>query len=221
MNIRALEHPYSHVRLICTSPIELTHRITAVSKERETVSFVEAMRPGELFFDIGANTGAYSLIAASRGIEVVAFEPHGPTFARLKENIHLNDLNVTPFRFALSDHDGEAGLEASSDLPGSASHAMRLGEEFLCWRLDSFIEAWSTYQPTWIKIDTDGHEVEVLTGAKETLRHVRGVQVEVSDDFPGQAQAICDLLQDAGLLFTAAHRHGKSPISNWQFLRPA
>lgn len=62
--------------------------------EVEEMGFVlHALRPGELFVDVGANIGSYTVLAAGAvGADVVAVEPVPTTFAVLRRNVCLNDL---------------------------------------------------------------------------------------------------------------------------------
>ena len=66
----------------------------------------------QTFFDVGANIGVYSLIAAaqSRASRVFAFEPHPYTFSLLEDNVRLNRLQnqISGYQRALSDQDGTA-----------------------------------------------------------------------------------------------------------------
>ena len=77
------------------------------------------LRPGDIFVDVGANIGLFTLIAAKlvgkRG-HVYAFEPSSRIHQRLIDNIKLNNLtNVSCYQLALSDRDGEAILYVPLD----------------------------------------------------------------------------------------------------------
>jgi hypothetical protein len=61
--------------------------------ESEDMAFVlHLLRPGDVFYDVGANVGSYTLLAATAGARVHAFEPSPPTAARLRRNVALNAL---------------------------------------------------------------------------------------------------------------------------------
>ena len=84
--------------------------------EPETRSFLDAfLRPGDVFLDVGANVGLYTIAAArivGNAGRVHAFEPCSQTFSRLEENVLLNGFgNVSCHRLALSDSNAEAQLE--------------------------------------------------------------------------------------------------------------
>lgn len=222
--IAELEAPYDRIKMVCTSPVEREKRITAVSKEKETVAWIESLPTvGTYLCDVGANCGAYSLIAASRGIPVTAFEPHGPTFDHLLTNIHLNHLGdkIHAHMLALGAADGRTGMRYSSDDPGAALHELVAGDTHEVYRLDSLIRMGFMPCPTVIKLDVDGGEVGVLRGAEETLKVIQAIQIEVDDESPDDAALIFALLHAAGLYESIDTRHGQTSIRNVLFTREA
>lgn len=83
-------------------------------RDREELeALTEVVRNGATFIDIGANTGYYSLTAASAGADrILAIEPYPPTFQRLTFNIQANGFGdiIHAEQTALGDHAGEATL---------------------------------------------------------------------------------------------------------------
>ena len=151
---------------------------------------------GDVFLDIGANIGVYSLLAAKRVGStgaVHAFEPHGKTYERLKQNIAESGCrNVVCYNLALSDAEGTACLNASLegfDAWNSLSQPTRgsafLAESVRTLTLDGFCSkhGLSVEAITMIKIDVEGWESHVLTGAERLLLQARApvLQVEFSD----------------------------------------
>ena len=63
-------------------------------REFEDMAFlIDLLRPGDLFMDIGANVGTYTVLAAGHcGARAVAVEPLPATFARLCRNVRRNDI---------------------------------------------------------------------------------------------------------------------------------
>lgn len=174
------------------------HRLTACKKEPRTVLWLEAQK-GRVFYDIGANVGAYSLIAASRGFGVYAFEPSFSTFAVLNENIFLNHRNekITAFCVALGDETKIIDLGYRSLLAGDSGHTFALDKKKLthkiqAYRLDDFIMQWKLSSPQCIKIDVDGYEYEVLKGMEHTLLRpeLSSLLVEVFDDNKKRVDAL-------------------------------
>lgn len=121
------------------------------------------------FFDVGANIGAYTLVASeSPDARVVAIEPHPATFSSLEQNVQRNGRrNVSCLNVALSNSDGDLTL---ADLPEPAlnrvlddastnlKHVRVPGRRFdrLCHELHLY--------PDYVKIDVEGHERRVLEG---------------------------------------------------------
>ena len=144
-------------------------------------------RPGDVFLDVGANVGWYTLhVAQMVGPEglVLAVEPSPDSFAVLKENIKLNHLsNVTALNFAAWDRDGELDLIlaetctghtvkrawANSAKPWSRFSERRVTVRVPARRLDDVLKEQNVTQVDWVKIDVEGAEVEVLRGLRKTL----------------------------------------------------
>ena len=80
--------------------------------------FVRGIRPGEVVYDVGANAGYYTLLAASatgREGRVVSFEPLPANLKFLRQHIALNGLKqVEVFEAAVSDHAGETFFEVAA-----------------------------------------------------------------------------------------------------------
>lgn len=120
------------------------------------------------FVDVGANIGAYTLIASEvSGTRVVSFEPHPGTFGMLEKNVRLNGRsNVVCLNLALSRQDGELCF---TDKPGSSVNRVEPGinsETKLrvpCRRLGAVCRELKLV-PDIVKIDVEGHETAVLEG---------------------------------------------------------
>src|SRR4051794_37732121 len=100
-----MDYEHADILLRRSAP-KIDLRLRSAAKEPWTVKWIEAFEPGDVFYDIGANVGAYSLLAAKVGggaVPVVAFEPSAPTYHDLCVNVALNgcDEIVTPLPFAL------------------------------------------------------------------------------------------------------------------------
>jgi FkbM family methyltransferase len=189
---------------------------------------------GGVFVDVGANVGAYSLVASEQPrARVLAYEPHPATFALLQENLRRNErTNVLASCAAVGD---EVGTLSISDTPGSSTTHIATGEEGAVIkvpvvRLDVELERRELIADA-IKIDVEGFEYQVLRGAGDALSRATLVFVEVNglSDLRGTGRdAIFALLRDAGLAgpyyydararscqFKQVHR-GEDPVFvNW------
>ncbi len=136
--------------------------------------------PGDIFWDIGANIGFYTLTASAlvrpRG-RVVAFEPASHAWQSLTANLNLNHVDIVqPVQVALSDAAGPAVLYRRADFAdGGASLISRAGyhadsEVVTTTTLDQFFAQSDSPPPTLMKIDVEGLEVKVLSGGLNLLR---------------------------------------------------
>jgi FkbM family methyltransferase len=118
---------------------------------------------GDVIFDCGAHQGMYSIIFASmvgKKGSVIAFElvPFNAELARL--NLNINNIeNATVFDIGLSDTDQIilSSPQSHSMMPASSDDKECMSLK----RLDEFIE----YNPTVIKMDIEGAEINALSGA--------------------------------------------------------
>lgn len=221
MVVKLLDWDKHEIKMYAVTNYEKTKRIRSVDKEPETVAWLESLPQGT-YFDVGANVGAYSLIADKLGHRVYSFEPHPPTFRRLQENIWLNESEVIAFNTLLDAENGCVVFEHSSEEIGSALHQIKreaMGEKTRAYRLDSFAHTYGLPQADYLKIDTDGAELDVLLGATEVLRGVRSILCEMDYDAFPQMELIAALLTDAGFHEESRHPHGTSTIENRIFSR--
>ncbi|MCC7431374.1 FkbM family methyltransferase [bacterium] len=132
-------------------------------------------------FDIGANTGIYSLIASLDNPEkqVYAFEPVPQIFTYFKENQKLNNLkNLQIFQTAITNHNGEITLYVPAEksvLPTSASTLKGFRENceavsVEAITLDAFVQRHKIEKIDLLKIDTEATEHFVLEGGFQTLK---------------------------------------------------
>ena len=184
-----------------------------LTKEPDTVEWIGSMLPGDVLYDVGANMGQYSMLAAKRGVRVHAFEPESQNFALMCRNIAINQLSesITPWCLALADFEHFADFHVTQLIAGGSCNSFgapvnyHLEEKKFPFkqgafgtRLDYFAQSVQSY-PTHIKIDVDGFEHLVLEGAKNTLQSVRSVLVETNTHLP-EHQVIENLMRQYNLL---------------------
>lgn len=185
-------------RFSAANPLLLWRARTLLSKEPETIAWIRSFSAADVFFDVGANIGAYTVFAARRCRQTYAFEPESANYAVLNRNIQLNGLarKARAFPVAISDTMRLDSLRLSAVQAGAALHVFGRDIDFKSERFDAVFEQGAIAltmdqlvydlgleKPTHIKIDVDGLEPEVLRGANRTLAHpaLRSVLVEINE----------------------------------------
>jgi FkbM family methyltransferase len=134
-------------------------------------------RIGRRFIDVGANWGSYSVLLGPRFDRVDAFEPLPRCAAALgRYASHRNDMTV--HACALSDRDGRVLLTVPKDTRVDRSGRARIGDSEAPGESALAVEArtldsFAFDDVDLIKVDVEGHERSVLTGASETIRRCR------------------------------------------------
>lgn len=210
-----LDYPRANIRIHLDSLKELKTRCHSVRKEPHTVQWLETeIRDEDVLYDVGANVGAYSLVAAfqaKKNVQVFAFEPGFSNYFQLYRNVLLNDCSdrLFPFLAALSDITGTGTLCLRAPDTGLAESALevsgRRGEgsirQFVpTLKIDDLKTVFRIPEPTLCKIDVDGHEDLVLKGAINTFRQrsVRQVFVEMECPNGERAKSIDSLMLGLG-----------------------
>jgi FkbM family methyltransferase len=128
------------------------------------------LRPGDLFVDVGANVGSYTLLAS--GVckaKAISFEPDPDTMAFLRRNIELNGLSrqVVLEQAALGAEEGDVEFTVGLD---TANHVAREREPKRTRRVSMrTLDTLGSPTPTMIKVDVEGYEADVFRGARAVL----------------------------------------------------
>lgn len=176
------------------------------------------IRPGDVFWDVGAHHGYVSLMAAAAvgpGGRVHAFEPDARNMRMLVRHLGWNRVdNVDIEAVALGAFDGEASFGGGDT---SKMHALGGGDERVQVRTARFlVSAGSHTAPDVLKIDVEGGEADVLEGALDVLpgdvRMVIAIHSEAAD------RACVSLLEAHGFRFAATpelerNRESRGPWS--------
>jgi FkbM family methyltransferase len=129
------------------------------------------LREEDAFADVGANIGSYTILASGHaGSKTFSFEPVPSTFAHLVDNIAINHLEnkVTAFNIALGSGEGIVAFTSKLDTVNHIATNDELDTIRVSIKtLNNIFENHST--PSLIKIDVEGFENEVLTGANRLL----------------------------------------------------
>ena len=124
-------------------------------------------KPGGVFYDLGANVGFYTLLAAKLGARVVAVEPLPRNVAYLRRHLGLNHCSdVEIFEGVVLDRAGSVHLVAA----GSATaYVGDTGVPVRATTLDEMVGSLGYPTPTVIKCDVEGAELRVLAGGRSVL----------------------------------------------------
>ena len=130
------------------------------------------LKPSDLFIDVGANVGAYTILASAEiKAKTIAIEPVPTTFKNLMDNIAINQMQdkVSALNIGLGSKKSKLKFTKSLD---TVNHVATENEkdtiEVEIETLDSVL---LTDIPSLIKIDVEGFETEVLLGAENTLNN--------------------------------------------------
>ena len=188
--------PYGDIKFYCPNKEALEYQRELLTREPDTIEWISNFNEGEIYWDVGANVGAYTLYAAKvTKATVLAFEPSAQTFSLLVKNIELNLLsnNVWPLCLALSDRSVLDALNLSHTYASSAFNILGgdvncLGEKIdvsfrqmvTAFSIDNFVKLFDPPLPNHIKIDVDSTELQILEGAQELLKNegVKSILVE-------------------------------------------
>jgi len=194
---------------------------SVLTKERDTIEWIDRFEDGSVFWDIGANVGVYSLYAAvKRHFYTLAFEPAPANFYALTRNVHLNGLEerVNPYCIAFSGTTNLGVINLESEAMGAAANQFgRPGEmsryssmrspiskqSTLGFTVDDFITKFDPPFPNHLKLDVDGLELAILSGACTTLSdgRLRSVLVELSITEQEETESAVKILRQAGFEF--------------------
>jgi FkbM family methyltransferase len=226
--------------VLVSGGVELWRAATFETKEPETIEWLEqTLRDGDCLYDVGANIGLYTLFALALRptVSAVAFEPDPVNFHRLCRNLLANGFQPRGLAFpiALSDRVGLGQFCSSRFVAGGSEHWV--APDMSCDRpaelttgcavldLDTFIaQARGVARPpTHLKIDVDGIESRVLSGAAATLvgptlRHV------IVEGRRASVEHVAPLFERAGLRHVRSTRQaldvGEQQLGRHLFARP-
>lgn len=176
------------------------------------ISFLKkTLSKDNVFIDIGANIGAYSLIASKlvgKTGKVIAFEPVNSIYSQLNENITMNSItNIFVEKKAVYDQNTNLDLFISNEqnmgMSSILHHSHESGEKqnIEAITLDSYAELNKLAKIDLVKIDIEGAEINALKGMKQSLIKFKPTLIiEISDGIlensSVNSKAIYDFLFD-------------------------
>ena len=186
--------------------------------------WIELVKDADVIFDVGANTGIYSLVAKALNPQskVYAFEPVKRIFEKLQYNQSLNQYDTTCLEYAASNTNGTATIY---DLPIDHVYSVTVNKNLnpagtnvipttiKTIRLDTFIEQAKIEKLDLIKLDVETYEAEVIEGLGIYLEKFKPtILVEVLNDKMGSQ--LQELFDGKGYLyFNVNEETGEGKIS--------
>lgn len=184
--------------IVGTRPVRLSYlnssNVNVRNDARQIDFFLKNVRLGETVLDVGAHAGQYAVLFGSLvgdSGRVVSFEPDATARAILHRNLKLNKSSsvVKVEEIALSDTGGtqvfysnggdsmsslvRSGLGSNASAPSVTEHIVTT------MRLDDYVAAHGRGYPQWMKIDTEGAEINILRGARKVLESGVGILCEL------------------------------------------
>jgi FkbM family methyltransferase len=154
---------------------------------------------GEVFVDVGANVGGYTVRLGRRFQRVISIEPNPRAADFLRQNIELNHLsNVRLVHDAISDTVGEATMTVPSSGKTTRSSIVKKYEQGSSFTvptstLDTLLQEYDKIDL--IKIDVEGAEARVLKGAEKTIQRTSKIVLELD---PLSQQVVYEILDKHG-----------------------
>ena len=209
--------PCGNLRFFCPGRLPLWRARSLLTKEPETIRWIEGLKPGSVLWDVGSNVGTYSIYAAQRGLSILAFEPSPGNFYILNKNIEINFMEgkVAAYCIALSDQTGLGKFYMADTGLGSALSSFGKpidwqGNQFKAksalaacgMTMDDFIADFNPPFPNAIKIDVDGIEECIISGAAQTLKdkRVNSVLVELDIRRRDYVEGVTKFMNQSGFV---------------------
>lgn len=191
---------------------------TLLTKEPETISWIDGFTASDVYWDVGANVGVYALYAAKRsGVRVLAFEPSPFNYYALCRNVELNRMGESLSAYCLAfndvtvlDYFNMSTLEIGGALSSFGETTDYWGQQFkpqfqqamIGFSMDDFISIMNPPFPTHLKIDVDGIEAKIVEGGLKTLsdRRLKSVSIELDIKRTSEEARVTQLLAECGLV---------------------
>ena len=215
--------------------VESYFRLSSFYKEPNMlVWFENYFKDNDVFYDIGANVGSYSLISQklfNNKLKTIAFEPSFSTYSNLCTNVILNKMEdvIKPLNLLLSSSNSVVNLQYSNINAGSAGHNVNKSNEknksfeqcMYAYPLDQVVLDFNLPLPNHIKIDVDGNELDVLKGMNKVLNYeeLRSIQIEFDDNFEDQYTDILEILKAKKFILAKSFLHKNSKVKDTIYIK--
>ncbi len=152
---------------------------------REMAYVLHVINANDLFIDVGANVGSYTILAcAARGARGYSFEPIPSTYQKLLENIKINNLynRVKTYNIGLADINGQLFFTSDKNVMNHVIDDKEPVSNPIKIKVNTLDEILSGKSPSIIKIDVEGFKSKVINGAIHTLDnpYLHSVIIEIN-----------------------------------------
>jgi FkbM family methyltransferase len=213
-----VNHNRIQLRFIVPNSLNRFRASTFSTKEPETLEWIDStVAEKSVLWDIGANVGLYSCYAAkSKDCKVFAFEPSVFNLELLARNIYNNNLSeniiVLPIplceklsinQLNMSTTDWGGALSTFGKYYGHDGKDLNkvFSYQLMGFSIDEAVSMLKVPPPDYIKMDVDGIEQLILSGAKNALKKIKSIILEVNEDFHDQNIKCEKYLLESGLRF--------------------
>ena len=191
---------------------------TLLTKEPETIAWLNKIKTNSVIYDIGANVGVYSIYAAAvRDCRVLSFEPSFLNLELLFRNIQTNNLQdkitIVPLSLSNKSQIEDFYMQEGDNIWGGAhnssgSNRSQDGTEMqkfktssqIALSLDDLVNIFNLPTPSHIKIDVDGLEDRVLQGGLNTFGNTKSILIEIDAKNTDKNREIQAVLSNLGFV---------------------
>ena len=191
---------------------------TLLTKEPETIAWLNKIKTNSVIYDIGANVGVYSIYAAAiRDCRVMSFEPSFLNLELLFRNIQTNNLQdkitIVPLSLSNKSQIEDFYMQEGDNIWGGAhnssgSNKSQDGTDMqkfktssqMALSLDDLVNIFNLPTPSHIKIDVDGLENRVLQGGLNTFGNTKSILIEIDAKNTDQNREIQGVLSNLGFV---------------------
>jgi len=234
----SIKLPSGEDLIFCTGHGRLVWRAkTLLTEEEEIIRWIDSFDKDDIFYDIGANVGNYSLYAAkTKGIKVYAFEPEINNVQLLYANLYKNGLSqqCVPLPLACDRETKIKPFYIREFTKGGAINSIGRKSIFLendkdlfiqdtlCMKVDDAVRLLNIPLPMKVKIDVDTNELNVIEGMDKTLDQVKEIYIELFAHFEEHKKVIHILEQKGFFIFKTSKSKAPTKFedtSNYIFKR--
>lgn len=171
------------LRFFCIGDMSEAMIEKALHEEPYTIDWIINMPEGNVFYDVGANMGIYSIIAALTGKIVYAFEPMPYNLHLLYRNMQINHLSnarlyPVPIALGFCNQLQWRNVSPQRDEPGTANIYDNGNITGIIPQISLDHISYGFFRPDYVKIDVDGPERDIIIGGWETLKLAKEIQIE-------------------------------------------